>query len=171
MIVSTRDDLPIAAAVCRANQQDASVVAQTLSSAVVQLPVSLDRLTDPTDLGPRNKRGKFTDAQRRRAKALLQDESRLDRRALPYLRADGNFAKDPSRLAAKQAGWRLWAPDAGMKQSRRGLGVIRSSVERSHALLNQCGRIYRRLDRTSRRYLAWIELACCLIFMRRGFFP
>ena len=94
-----------------------------------------------------------------------------DARALPYTRADGNFAKAPAREAARRAGFRLWAPDVRNGQSRRGLGRIRSSVERCHALLNQFGRVCRRLDKDDCRYLGWVQLACGLILMRQGFFP
>lgn len=99
----------------------------------------------------------------------LELQQGQDTRALPYLRGDGSFAKIPAKADAKRQGFRLWAPAEG--QSRRGLGIVRSAVERVHALLNQFGRIFRRLDRSDKRYLAWIQLACCIIFMRRGFFP
>ena len=113
------------------------------------------------------KDGKLSRSQRREVHERLHGGR--DVRSLPYLRGDGNFAKDPSRYAAKQQGFRLWAPGEG--QSRRGLGRVRSSVERAHALLNQFGRVFRRLDRDDRRYLTWAHLACGLIFMRQGFFP
>lgn len=95
-----------------------------------------------------------------------------DARAMPYVRADGNFAnKRPASRAAQDQGYRLWAPDVRNGQSRRGLGRVRSCVERAHALLNQFGRVARRWDRKGSRYLGWVQLAACLIFMRQGFFP
>jgi hypothetical protein len=39
-------------------------------------------------------------------------------------------------------------------------------VERCHALLSQFGRLARQLDRCSRRYLGWVQLAACVIFTR-----
>jgi transposase len=126
--------------------------------------------TPPTSAdAPRGARadGKLSTGQRAEVRRLLREGR--DVRSLPYMRGDGNFAKDPARLAAKRRGFRLWAPARG--QSRRGLGRVRSSVERAHALLNQFGRVFRRLDRDERRYLNWAYLAAGLIFMRQGFFP
>ena len=95
-----------------------------------------------------------------------------DERAMCYTRADGNFAnKAPVRDAGRALGFRVWAPDVRNGQSRRGLGRVRSCVERAHALLNQFGRVARRWDRRADRYLGWVQLASCLIFMRQGFFP
>ena len=95
-----------------------------------------------------------------------------DVRAMPYTRADGNFAnKAPAKEGARRSGYRLWAPDVRQGESRRGLGRVRSCVERAHALLNQFGRVSRRWDRKARRYLGWVQLAASLIFMRQGFFP
>jgi hypothetical protein len=50
---------------------------------------------------------------------------------------------------------------------------VRAPVERGHAFRAQFGRIARRTDRRSRRYLGWIELAAAVIFLRhkaKGFF-
>ena len=33
----------------------------------------------------------------------------------------------------------------------------------------QFGRVFRRFDRSARRYLAWIEMAACVILLRSGF--
>ena len=169
MIVATADDLPIGVAVCGANRQDASFTAEALASVVVDLPVDDAPQPQPQPQPPSQtyKSGKRTRENLRQLQTQLDDGQ--DVRALPYLRADGNFAKVPARHAAKQQGLRLWAPAKG--QSRRGLGPIRASVERAHALLNQFGRIFRRLDRKAERYLAWAQLACCVIFMRQGYFP
>jgi hypothetical protein len=42
-------------------------------------------------------------------------------------------------------------------------------VERCHNFFAQFGRIARRWDRSARRYLGWVELAACIIFIRSGF--
>jgi hypothetical protein len=166
-----RDDLPIGAA-CGANRQDATFTAAALAGMVVDSPVEASAKsgpdTEPQARGNQLDRHGHLNRQSRR-KLAEQFRNGSDERALPYLRGDGNFAKVPARSEAKKQGYRLWAPAQG--QSRRGLGSIRSSVERAHALLNQFGRVFRRFDRQQHRYLAWVQLACCLIFMRQGFFP
>jgi hypothetical protein len=46
-------------------------------------------------------------------------------------------------------------------------------VERGHNWLAQFGRIGRRLDRLTGRYLGWVQLAASIIFLRaerHGFF-
>jgi hypothetical protein len=172
VIVATADDLPIGAAVCAANRQDASFTGEALASVVVPLPVDRSPGPRPPSQDAPDERygdGRLKRSSRRELRKRL--ESGRDVRALPYLRADGNFAKVPARNEAKEQGFRLWAPDKHKGQSRRGLGPIRSAVERAHALLNQFGRIFRRLDRKARCYLGWVQLACCVIFMRQGFFP
>jgi transposase len=167
VIVSSADDLAIGACLCGANQQDATFAADALRR-VAELPVEKWAIAPPIPKPIKNK--KASGAERRKIKSkLFQAANGVDLRALPYTRGDGNFAKDPTRLGARDAGYRLWAPKVG--QSRRGLGRVRSSVERAHAFLNQFGRIARRLDRHATFYLGWVHLACCLIFMRRGFFP
>ena len=176
MLVATAQDLPVGAAVCGANHQDASFVDAALADVVIDLPFEppppepcmSQQLKPSQDQQPRRADGKLSTAQRQQVKRELMEQL-PDVRAMPYVRADGNFAKDPTRLQAKRQCFRLWAP--GLGQSRRGLGPIRSSVERAHALVNQFGRIARRLDRCAKRYLGWVQFACCLIFMRRGFFP
>jgi hypothetical protein len=177
VLVATAQDLPVGAAVCGANHQDASFVDVALASVVIDLPVEeppppqeqrASPLKPSQDQQPRRADGKLSTVQRQQVKRELMEQL-PDVRAMPYLRADGNFAKDPTRLQAKRQHFRLWAPGVG--QSRRGLGPIRSSVERAHAMVNQFGRIARRLDRCAKRYLGWVQFACCLIFMRRGFFP
>ena len=88
-----------------------------------------------------------------------------DPRDLAYARADGAYGNRPSRERAAAAGFRMEAPKRG--QARRpGVGRIRCAVERCHAFLSQFGRIARRLDRTARRYLGWVQLAACVIFLR-----
>jgi transposase len=166
VLVATADDLPIGAAICGANRQDATFTGHALASVVIPTPVEHPCHVVAPDPG-RRADGKQSNAQLRRQQDQLHNAP--DIRALPYLRADGNFAKIPAQLQSKQSGFRLWAPRPG--QSRRGLGRIRSSVERAHALLNQFGRVCRRLDRRDQRYLGWVQLACCVIFMRQGFFP
>lgn len=143
--MSTAQDLPVGACVCGANRQDATFTGEALASVV--LPPE-----GPTPPG--------------------EPATPPDDRSMRRLRADGNFAgKKPTREAARSRGYRLYAPDVRRGQSRKGLGRIRSSVERCHALLNQFGRVARRFDRRERRYLGWVQLAACVIFMRQGFFP
>lgn len=176
MLVSSVDDLPLGAAIAPANRQDASFTAPALASLVIPVdpagPQSAGAASadpHPIEAAPAGRRsnGGLSTGQLARLRERLRGGP--DVRSMPYLRADGNFAKVTARVAAKGRGWRLWAPDPG--QNRQGLGSIRSSVERAHALLNQFGRIFRRLDRDPARYLAWVQLACGIIFMRRGFFP
>jgi putative transposase len=166
VLVATGDDLPVGVVVCGANRQDATFTGEALASVVIELPVERAVKSIVKEKG-RRRDGKRSNAQLRDLQKQLHEGQ--DSRAMPYLRGDGNFAKIPARLAAKREGFRLWAPSVG--QSRRGLGRIRSSVERAHALLNQFGRVFRRFDRRDKWYLAWAQLACCVIFMRQGFFP
>ena len=62
---------------------------------------------------------------------------------------------------------RLRAPSRG--QRRPGVGRIRQAVERCHNFFAQFGRIGRRLDRSAKRFLGWIQLAACLIFLHSDF--
>jgi hypothetical protein len=71
----------------------------------------------------------------------------------------------PFRPLARRSWFRMTAPSGGQPR-RKGVGSIRSAVERGHAFLAQFGRIVRRTDRRSRRYLGWIELASALIYLR-----
>jgi hypothetical protein len=88
-----------------------------------------------------------------------------DPRDLPRARADGAYGNRPSSARATAAGFRMQAPKRG--QTRQpGVGRIRCAVERGHAFLSQFGRLARRLDRCARRYLGWVELAACVIFIR-----
>jgi len=95
-----------------------------------------------------------------------------DPRDLPRARADGAYGNRPTRERANQAGFRMQAPKRG--QTRQpGVGRIRCAVERGHAFLAQFGRIARRLDRLSKRFLGWVQLAAAIIFLRaeaHGFF-
>lgn len=88
-----------------------------------------------------------------------------DPRDLPRFRADGAYGNRPTRDRATAAGFRAEAPGRG-RTRESGVGRIRCAVERGHAFLSQFGRIARRLDRCSRRYLGWIELAATIIFLR-----
>jgi hypothetical protein len=191
VLVATADDLPVGAAVCAAHRQDATFVQRALASVVVELPLEArPPLQQPTGgrASPparRRERRRPRREQRRRPgrtrrgwltrAAVAAMRAEVDRgpdvRALPYLRGDGNFAKVPARCDAKRQGFRLWAPDKSKGHSRKGLGRVRSSGERAHALVNQFGRVFRRLDRDDNVYLGWVQFACCLIFMRQGFFP
>ena len=95
-----------------------------------------------------------------------------DPRDLPHARADGAYGNRPTQARANAAGFRMEAPRRGRPRPA-GVGTIRSAVERGHALLAQFGRIARRLDRASRRFLGWVQLAAALIFVRaeaHGFF-
>ena len=95
-----------------------------------------------------------------------------DPRDLPRARADGAYGNRPTQARANAAGFRMEAPRRGRPRPA-GVGTIRSAVERGHALLAQFGRIARRLDRASRRFLGWVQLAAALIFVRaeaHGFF-
>jgi hypothetical protein len=87
---------------------------------------------------------------------------------LPSAKADGAYGNRPTFQRTAVAGFRMRAPKRG--QTRQpGVGKIRCAVERGHALLSQFGRVVRRFDRSVRRYLGWIELAACIIFIRAGF--
>ena len=88
-----------------------------------------------------------------------------DPRDLPHSRADGAYGNRPSQQRANTAGFRMEAPKRG-KARPSGVGRIRCAVERCHALLSQFGRIARRLDRSMKRYLGWVQLAACVIFLR-----
>lgn len=91
----------------------------------------------------------------------------LDVRSLPTAQADGAYGNQPSRARAQAAGFRLQAPSRGQRQP--GVGKIRQAVERCHNFFAQFGRIGRRLDRSAKHFLGWIQLAACLIFLRSGF--
>ena len=88
-----------------------------------------------------------------------------DPRDLAYARADGAYGNRPSKERAAAAGFRMEAPKRGRVRPP-GVGRIRCAVERCHAFLSQFGRIARRLDRTAKRYLGWVQLAACVIFLR-----
>jgi transposase len=90
-----------------------------------------------------------------------------DPRSLPTAQADGAYGNRPARQRAQAAGFRLHAPSRGQRQP--GVGKIRQAVERCHHFFAQFGRIGRRLDRSAKRFLGWIELAACVIFLRSGF--
>jgi transposase len=71
------------------------------------------------------------------------------------------------RQRAKAAGFRLRAPKRGQKQA--GVGKVCNVVERCHNFFAQFGRIARRLDRSAKRYLGWLQMAACVILVRSGF--
>jgi transposase len=91
----------------------------------------------------------------------------VDTRSLPRVLGDGGYGNQPSRERAQKAGFRLHAPSRGQKQT--GVGKIRNAVERCHNFFAQFGRIARGLDRSAQRFLGWIQLAACVIFIRSGF--
>ena len=88
-------------------------------------------------------------------------------RRLPTAQADGAYGNRPARQRAKAAGFRLQAPLRGQRQP--GVGTMRQAVERCHNFFAQFGRIGRRWERSAQRFLGWIELAACVIFLRSGF--
>jgi hypothetical protein len=91
----------------------------------------------------------------------------VDERSLPTAQADGAYGNKPTRARAVAAGFRSRAPRRG--ETRPGVGKIRQSVERCHNFFAQFGRVARRWDRSSRRYLGWVQLAACVILIRSGF--
>jgi hypothetical protein len=91
----------------------------------------------------------------------------VDQRSLPTAQADGSYGNRPTRERARLAGFRLRAPSRGQKQP--GIGTIRNAVERCHNFFAQFGRVARRLDRSGRWFLGWVELAACVILIRSGF--
>jgi putative transposase len=98
------------------------------------------------------------------APAEVSAES-IDPRDLPRSRADGAYGNRPTQGRANAAGFRMEAPKRGRVRPA-GVGRIRCAVERCHAFLSQFGRIARRWDRTTKRYLGWVQLAACVIFLR-----
>ena len=91
----------------------------------------------------------------------------VEERSLPRAQAHGAYGNQPTQARAQQAGFRLQAPKRGLRQP--GVGTIRNAVERCHNFFAQFGRVCRRFDRSARRYLAWIEMAACVILLRSGF--
>jgi transposase len=76
------------------------------------------------------------------------------------------------RATARRASGRsalgfVQAPQRG--KAHPGVGKIRNAVERCQNFFAQFGRVFRRCDRSSRRYLGWLELAACIILLRSGF--
>jgi hypothetical protein len=64
-------------------------------------------------------------------------------------------------------GFRLRAAGRGHEEPE--LGRIRPAVERCHDVFARFGRVARRWDRSARRFLGWVRLAACIIFIRSGF--
>jgi hypothetical protein len=93
--------------------------------------------------------------------------SSADPRDLPRAQADGAYGNRPTQQRAQRAGFRRQAPQRG--KARPGVGQIRNAVERCHNFFAPFGRVFRRLDRSARRYLAWLEMAACVILLRAGF--
>lgn len=88
-------------------------------------------------------------------------------RSLPGVIGDGGYGNKPSRARAQAAGFRLRAPSRG--QPHAGLGKVRNAVERCHNFFAQFGRVARRLDRSAKRFLGWLQMAACVILIRSGF--
>ena len=97
--------------------------------------------------------------------AAMTAAAQPDPRDLPHARADGAYGNRPSQERAAAAGFRMEAPKRG-KARPPGVGRIRCAVERCHAFLSQFGRLARRWDRDAKRYLGWVQLAACVIFVR-----
>ena len=76
----------------------------------------------------------------------------VEERSLPRAQADGAYGNRPTQERARRAGFRLQAPRRGAGQP--GVGKIRNAVERCHNFFAQFGRVFRRFDRSARRYLA-----------------
>jgi len=91
----------------------------------------------------------------------------VDPRDMPRAQADGAYGNKPTTERARRAGFRMQAPKRGEK--RPGVGKVRNAVERCHNFFAQFGRVFRRLDRSAKRFLTWVELAACVIFIRSGF--
>jgi hypothetical protein len=91
----------------------------------------------------------------------------VEERSMPRVQADGAYGNRPTQARAQRAGFRLHAPKRGQRQP--GVGTIRNAVERCHNFFAQFGRVFRRFDRSARRYVAWIEMAACVILLRSGF--
>lgn len=91
----------------------------------------------------------------------------VEERSMPRAHADGAYGNQPTQARAQRAGFRLHAPKRGQRQP--GVGTIRNAVERCHNFFAQFGRVFRRFDRSVHRYLAWIEMAACVILLRSGF--
>jgi transposase len=91
----------------------------------------------------------------------------VDPRSLPHAQADGAYGNKPTQERARRAGFRMQAPPRGKR--RPGVGKIRNAVERCHNFFAQFGRVFRRFDQYANRYLAWLEMAACVILLRSGF--
>ena len=91
----------------------------------------------------------------------------VDPRSLPTAIADGAYGNKPTQQRGQEAGYRIRAPKRGQKGT--GVGKIRNAVERCHNFFAQFGRIRVRLDRCAKRFLGWVQMAACVIFIRSGF--
>jgi transposase len=91
----------------------------------------------------------------------------VDERSLPSAIADGAYGNKPTQQRGREAGFRIRAPKRGQKGT--GVGKIRNAVERCHNFFAQFGRLRVRLDRCAKRFLGWVQMAACVIFIRSGF--
>jgi transposase len=91
----------------------------------------------------------------------------VEERSRPRAQAEGAYGKRLTQARAQRAGCRLQAPTRGQRQP--GVGTMRNAVERCQNFVAQCGRVFRRFDRSARCYVAWIEMAACVILLRSGF--
>jgi transposase len=133
--------MPLGVVITGANANDGCQTKDTLDALVLRPPAPEQPTAQPAPAG--------------------------DVRSLPTSQADGAYGNQPSRQRAAEAGFRLQAPKRGAK--RPGVGKIRNAVERCHNFFAQFGRVARRFDRLARRYLGWVQLAACVIFIRSGF--
>src|SRR3984893_12910386 len=91
----------------------------------------------------------------------------VEERSLPGAIGDGGYGNKPSRARAKAAGFRLRAPSRGRMQP--GGGEIRNLGLGCYNLFGGFGRVARRLDRSAKRFLGWLQMAACVILVRSGF--
>ena len=87
--------------------------------------------------------------------------------AVPRVQAEGAYGNGPIRERVQRAGFQLPVPSRSKAQP--GVGAIRNAVERCHNGFAQCGRVFRRCDRSARHSLGCLELAACIILLRAGF--
>ena len=88
-----------------------------------------------------------------------------DERSRPTVHADGAYQNRPTRDRIAAAGFRL----RPIRRGGEGAGRVPQAVERCHNFLAQFGRLRVRLDRGRGRYLNWVEMAACIVFIRSGF--
>ncbi len=136
-IASDAYGMPLGAVVTAANVNDSTQTQAVLEALVVKPPAAETPVKQP------------------------------DRRDLAHSRADGAYGNRPSKERAAAAGFRMEAPTRG-KTRQPGVGKICCAVEaavmRSCLSSSQgCRGVW---TRTAKRYLGWVQLAACVIFIR-----